>query len=129
MNDYEFHCRCGRSECDAPKRPHADLLLMLAEIGKDLGAALRVASGMRCHIWNQKQGGIAISGHLNGTEADVIAPSTRERHVILASAYRHGVPRIGIGEAYVHIGIKSRLDQQVTWLLRDGRGVVGALGC
>lgn len=129
MRDFEFLCRCGSRECNAPKQPHADLLLLLAEVSKDVGGVLRVYSGMRCKLSNARQGGVPISGHINGTEADIVALSTRERHVILASAYRHGAPRIGIGEAYVHIGVKSQLDQQVTWLIRSGQGVMGAMGC
>ena len=129
FEDFEFHCQCGRRECDAPSVVSSALLKYLTEIRRDFDAPVRVTSGIRCKFWNNKQGGVAISGHLNGSEADIRCDSSRDRYKILSSAYRHGVPRIGIGETFIHIGVAPQLDQQVTWLYRAGRGIMGAFGC
>jgi hypothetical protein len=128
FEDFEFHCRCGRRECDAPKKPTHDLVAVLTEIRRDVKKPLRINSGIRCRFWNAKQGGVAISGHIDGSEADIACSGSRDRYILLCSALRHGVPRIGIADSFVHIGMSANLDRQVAWLYGN-KGIMGSLGC
>lgn len=112
----EFHCRCGRPECDAPREPQRELVALLDTLREDVGAPLTITSGLRCAFWNQHEGGEPNSGHLAGTEADVACPTSRLRYRLLWAAFARGVKRIGIGKRFIHIGLGSTgLPQQVAW--------------
>jgi hypothetical protein len=133
FNDWEFWCRCQRPECDAPRFVTTILLDALDLLRDDLNRPVTVTSGLRCAWWNAREGGDPASGHLDGTEADVRVRTSQDRYAALASALRHGVPRIGIHEGFVHVGVSERLPQAVVWLYPPPRGFLSwsrpRLGC
>ena len=107
FEDEEFHCRCGRPECDAPKAPSRLLALYLDRMRDLYGGPLIVNSGNRCAVWNQQQGGVANSEHVRvrGCEgADLQCRSSRERWTMLDAARHAGFTRIGIGKTFLHVG-------------------------
>lgn len=128
FEDREFWCKCGRGECDAPRQPAPELLALLDEMREDVGAPVHVTSGLRCAWWNRREGGRPDSGHLDGTEADLRCAGSRFRYALLASALRHGVPRVGVAATFLHVGVSPRLDQQVVWVYPPPTAV-GYSGC
>lgn len=115
FSDAEFWCQCHRPECDALREVSQELLTLLDEIRADVARPLRVTSGLRCGWWNAHERGAPDSAHPDGTEADLACATSALRYAILASAYRHGAPRIGIGPTFVHIGTSDRLAHGVAW--------------
>jgi len=116
FTEAEFHCRCGRPDCDARTTPDPALVALLDRLREDVQAPLVITSGLRCVYWNEHEGGEPNSGHLTGTEADVACPSSRLRYQLLWAALSRGVKRIGIGKRFLHIGLSTTpLPQSVVW--------------
>lgn len=112
----EMLCRCRRPECDALTQPDPILMALLDRLREALGSPIVITSGLRCAYWNDHEGGQPDSGHLVGTEADLSCPSSSYRHALLTAIYTRNVPRVGIGADFIHVGIRSALPQQVTWV-------------
>jgi hypothetical protein len=111
----EWACRCGRAACDAPTVPEPALVAMLDRLRDALGAPLVITSGLRCTVWNAREGGQPDSGHLIGTEVDVAVPTSGYRYRLLYEALTLGVKRIGIGNTFCHLGVSRTLPQDVIW--------------
>jgi hypothetical protein len=111
----ELMCRCGRTACDAPTIPEPGLVTLLDDLRDTVGGPLVVTSGLRCAAHNAALGGDPTSGHLTGTEADLACPTSRARYRLLTAAFARGVPRVGIYQKHIHIGLRSALPQDVCW--------------
>jgi peptidoglycan hydrolase-like protein with peptidoglycan-binding domain len=72
----EFKCKCGGKHCNGyPAEIDMVMVGYADEIRHRLGKPLNVNSGLRCSVWNQKQGGVSNSQHLYGTAADLGCPA------------------------------------------------------
>lgn len=101
----EFECTCGK--CGL-KRIDPKFLNTLDAIREDCGFPFYINSGCRCDERNEFIGGAANSPHKILEDgfthaADIRNTSSRERYMIINSALKHGITRIGIGENFVHL--------------------------
>ena len=115
FQDSEFHCRCGRPTCDAPRAPHPELLTRLNIMRALYGAPLVVTSGNRCRFWNTHEGGKKNSEHLTGEAADVQCTNSVDRWLMDEAARQAGFDRLGLGKDFLHVGVSRELPQKVLW--------------
>ena len=115
FKEYEFHCKCGRTECDAPRAPHPELLTRLNIMRTLFGAPLVITSGNRCKFWNKKSGGKDNSEHLTGEGADLRCTNSVDRWKMDDAARQAGFERIGVGENFMHFGVSKDLAPRVMW--------------
>jgi uncharacterized protein YcbK (DUF882 family) len=105
----EFACACGCRYGTRPGDVTPELLAMLEAVRKARGKALRLTSGNRCDIHNQRVGGVPDGEHTTGEAADVWAPSSAARLELVRCAVASGCQRIGVGQTFVHIGVSTAL--------------------
>lgn len=68
----EMRCKCGGKYCNGfPAEPQQLLMELADRARKHFGAPAHVVSGLRCHRWNQFQGGVANSQHMYGEAMDI----------------------------------------------------------
>lgn len=120
FTDDEFRCRCQRPECPAPPRPAPTLLTALETLRTIIGRPLVIASGLRCDYWNRFVGGQPGSEHLTGHAADVACDTSQARYQLIHAALTHGVTRLGVDRAFVHVGVSPSHPQQVVWVYPAG---------
>lgn len=71
----EFRCKCGGKYCNGfPAEPHEATVRYADAIRKRIGKPIPVNSGLRCHTWNQIQGGVYNSNHMYGGAVDLGCP-------------------------------------------------------
>lgn len=88
---------------------HTDFRRTLLAIEADIGFEITVTG---CSHTRKKTASIV---------ADLSAPSSWKRHMILASAYKFGFRRVGIGERHIHLDADLTKPQCVTWLEKKPR--------
>ena len=72
----EFRCKCGGKYCNGfPAEPHEATVRYADAIRKRIGKPIPVNSGLRCPTWNQIQGGVSNSNHMDGGAVDLGCPS------------------------------------------------------
>lgn len=94
----------------------AFLVAGLIRIEHDLGVEFTYNSGYRCYDCNVKAGGAVHSAHLRGKAVDIKCTGSRDRLLILRSAFKMGFRRCGIGHNIVHLDVDTSLDQDVAWV-------------
>lgn len=68
----EIRCKCGGKYCNGFPAEPQQLLMELADRARQhFGRPAHVVSGLRCHRWNQIQGGVANSQHQYGEAMDI----------------------------------------------------------
>ena len=68
----EMRCKCGGRYCNGFPAEPQQLLMELADRARQhFGRPAHVVSGLRCHRWNQIQGGVANSQHQYGEAMDI----------------------------------------------------------
>lgn len=68
----EMRCKCGGKYCNGfPAEPQQLLMELADRARKHFGRPAHVVSGLRCHRWNQIQGGVANSQHQYGEAIDI----------------------------------------------------------
>ena len=108
-------------EFDSPDSPgsgnnmHPDFLALLDRIREDAGIPFRINSGYRTTEHNREVGGKDNSAHVKGFAVDIFAMTSRDKFIIVSTAMRHGVTRIGIGKTFVHIDTDPSLPKSVIW--------------
>jgi uncharacterized protein YcbK (DUF882 family) len=107
----EFACPCG---CGAGE-PDGDLIALLEEMRKTLGAPLRINSGLRCESHNRAVGGKDLSAHLRGEGADLGAEGGEALYHLARAAFKAGARRIGIGKGFVHVDVSGTLPSPRLW--------------
>ena len=106
-----FACPCG--ECDI--KPSSRLLLMADSGRSHSGVPWVVISGPRCPDYDATVGGSRHGEHPDGDGMDVLTPSARILFKIIEGALKAGFTRIGINNGSIHLGVSTRLDQDVAW--------------
>ena len=68
----EMRCKCGGRYCNGfPAEPQQLLMELADQARAHFGRPAHVVSGLRCHRWNQIQGGVANSQHQYGEAMDI----------------------------------------------------------
>jgi len=109
FNYKEFGCKCGKCLFTAGIDIFEKLPILAQEIRNELKRPLKVTSGCRCFLHNQKVGGSEFSQHLreNGFRAmDLDIKSSQERHIAMAIAIKHGAS-IGIHKDFMHFDFRE----------------------
>lgn len=113
----EFRCNCGGRYCNGfPEEPHETTVRYADAIRRRLGKPIPINSGLRCKTWNQIQGGVANSNHMNGGAMDLGRPSgvTPAQMKAAAEEVMGNTGGIGIYDWGIHIddGAYSRWDER-----------------
>lgn len=106
----EFRCKCGGLYCQGfPAEPDEKMVRYADEIRRRLGVPLRVNSGLRCKVWNQKNNGASQSQHMTGLACDLGAPEgvTPEKMASVAEEVIGETGGIGIYSWGIHIDSRS----------------------
>ena len=97
-SDRMLACSCCNSE-----RMSLTFLDMLDQIRADVGEPFIVTSGYRCPRHNKKVSSTGETGpHTTGCAIDIKADS-RLRFLIIKSAIKHGITRIGVARTFIHL--------------------------
>ena len=97
-SDRMLACSC----CNA-KRMSLTFLDMLDQIRADVGEPFIVTSGYRCPRHNKKVSSTGETGpHTTGCAIDIKADS-RLRFLIIKSAIKHGITRVGVARTFIHL--------------------------
>lgn len=114
----EWHCKCGRAECDAKKEPVAELASRLNTLRERLGKPIVITSGLRCQWWNDKQtGSVSDSEHVTGEGVDIAVLGSTERWALLGALFKSPLlfSRVGLGSTFIHLGVGKDKAQRVAW--------------
>jgi len=106
----EFSCPCcGRADIS---KELVDRLDYCREIA---GVPFRINSGFRCKQHNGRIHGKPRSSHLDGSGADISAPSGALKSTIVASLFAGGIKRVGIYKNFIHCDISKKLPYPMLW--------------
>lgn len=113
----ELRCKCGGKYCNGfPAEPHEATVRFADAIRKRIGKPIPVNSGLRCPTWNQIQGGVYNSNHMDGRAIDLGRPSgvTSAQMKAAAEEVMGNTGGIGIYDWGIHIddGAYSRWDDR-----------------
>jgi len=108
---YEFDCKCG---CGL-NNMSAALLAFLDDLREKCEFPFYIRSGSRCEHHNKEVGGKPWSDHLTGEGVDIKITTSQQWFKIIFFAIHLGFKRVGMGETFVHLGIKKTNTQAVMW--------------
>jgi hypothetical protein len=108
-DELECGCGCGLNNV----KP--ELLDKLERARTLLGVPIVIFSASRCPAHNAAAGGARNSEHLTGEAVDVHCYSDDVRFHMLRIAFELGFARVGIGRAFLHLGISQTHPQGVVW--------------
>ena len=106
----EFSCPCcGRVDI-------SDELVNRLDYCREIsGVPFRITSGFRCKQHNRRIHGKPRSSHLDGSGADISAPSGALKSTIVASLFAGGIKRVGIYKNFIHCDISKKLPYPMLW--------------
>jgi len=107
-DDFKCQCNCGTDVTDEVK----ELADRLREV---CGVPLIVNSGARCKAHNKAIGASDTSSHINGSAVDFKCETSHNRYIILSSAIKLGIQRIGLHKGFIHIDIARDRADEVVW--------------
>lgn len=84
-------------------------------IREECGFPFHINSGVRTPSHNAEVGGKTESEHLTGNAVDISVSDSRQRFLIVQSAIKHGINRIGVAKSFVHLGNSPNHPQDVLW--------------
>lgn len=105
-------------KCDPPcslQNMNQGFMNLLDRLRMVAGIPLVLNSAYRSQDYERRKGRSGNGDHPQGKGVDIRCNTSQNRHKILQAAYALGIPRIGVGKTYIHIGIGTGLPQQVTW--------------
>lgn len=108
----ELVCRCG---CGLNNFSPV-LLDFINKIRHRLGKPLVRKSACRCIPHNLVEGGTPTSDHLTGEGIDLRAIASYTRFIIIDTALKLGIKRIGLASTFIHLGINEKNPQMVFWI-------------
>lgn len=115
------------SEFDSPdeigsgKAMDSNFLSMLDDARGIAGIPFTITSGFRTPSHNAYVGGVQAglkskgSSHLFGYAADIAAPTSRQKYIIIDSLIKAGFNRIGVGNSFIHVDNDPDKDPDVIW--------------
>jgi uncharacterized protein YcbK (DUF882 family) len=103
----EFACPC----C-GENRTSLDFAYRLDKARESAATPFVITSGYRCEDYNM---GSPTSSHLKGLAADISAPDSHTRFLILRALFEHGFTRIGIGEDFIHVDDDEEKPSRLAW--------------
>lgn len=107
----EFRCKCGGLYCQGfPAEPDEKMVRYADEIRKRLGVPLKVNSGLRCKVWNDRTPDASkTSKHMLGSAVDLKKPAgiTPEKMASVAEEVMGDTGGIGIYTWGIHIDSRS----------------------
>lgn len=115
------------SEFDSPdeigsgKAMDSNFLAMLDDARGIAGIPFTITSGFRTPSHNAYVGGVQPSNkskgssHLYGYAADIAAPTSRQKYVIIDALLKAGFNRIGIANTFIHVDNDPEKDPDVIW--------------
>lgn len=118
----------------------AQLLEWIAKARWFIDAPMHINSGKRTEEHNKEVGGSATSSHLKGMAADIRSLTSKDRYTIIKAFMLAGlpieileqikafeketgpisIPRIGVGETFIHVDVDPDKTQDVIWLYPHG---------
>tara|TARA_R100001594_G_scaffold137272_2_gene180184 strand:+ start:2240 stop:2650 length:411 start_codon:yes stop_codon:yes gene_type:complete len=113
------------SEFDSPDKPGSgkenmdvNLLMILDNMRHRSGIPYKITSGFRTpeHHKKLKEKGYKTSDtspHLLGKAADIAAPDSRSKYLIIEAALHFGIQRVGVGANFIHIDIQEEPEKPV----------------
>lgn len=110
------------SEFDSPDVPGSGsnmssvFIEILEKIRSEVMYTFQIDSGFRTVKHNNNIGGKSNSSHLRGLAVDIFCVSDHIRFLIIQSAIKNGVKRIGIGNNFIHLDFDDSLPQEVVFL-------------
>jgi uncharacterized protein YcbK (DUF882 family) len=105
----EFACRCGCGLGESLDDLDMELLARLSTVREQFGP-MSVASGVRCMMHNQNEGGkpgsahIAIPGQRVCRAVDIRCTDSISRGKLLALVYPH-FSRVGLHKSFIHMDV------------------------
>lgn len=92
-----------------PKCDISELSSVLVErlilLQKYIGFQLTITSAYRSQSYERSKGRKGTSSHCRGLAVDVSAKDSYTRYNVVVGAALAGIPRIGVGETFVHLDI------------------------
>lgn len=115
-------------EFDSPDAPGSGKLMnpefikILRLIREDIKFPIIITSGYRTEEHNAKVGGKPRSAHTLGVACDIALGGSMDRYLLITSALKHGIKRIGIGDSFIHLDMSYSTEhpQNVIWLYPFG---------
>lgn len=107
-DDFKCSCGCNFDVTDEVK----ELSDKLREV---CGIPLIVNSGARCKAHNEAIGASDTSSHIDGLAVDFKCDISNNRYIILSSAIKLGIQRIGLHKKFIHIDIARDRADEVVW--------------
>ena len=94
-----------------------DFVRKLDEAREMAGIPFKVNSGYRTPNHNTKVGGVKDSSHIKipCCAVDIEAKDGKTRFLIISSAIKVGINRIGIGKNFIHLDSDKTKSQDVIW--------------
>lgn len=113
----EFACSCGCGLCNVD----AEFINKLQIARTIARMPFKIISGCRCKDCNNNAGGKPTSDHLASEDvacrgADIECLNSSVRFAIVSSCLAVGLNRIGIGNGFVHVGMRPDNPQYVMWV-------------
>lgn len=109
LAEFACHC-CGRNDINPA------FVGLLDQARELVNIPFRVSSGFRCQARNRQVSGSPNSEHLVGLGADILAPDSETRFLIVSAALQVGIRRIGVHQHFVHLGVSRLHDPDVLFL-------------
>ena len=104
-------------DVDSGDNMDVDFIRKLDEARETAGIPFKVNSGYRTPFHNTMVGGVKDSSHMNipCCAVDIEAKDSKTRFLIISSAIKVGINRIGIGKNFIHLDSDITKSQDVTW--------------
>lgn len=103
----EFRCKCNGLYCNGfPADPQPGMVYLADAAREYFGRPGHVVSGLRCAVWNRKQGGVENSQHMYGEAVDLRIDGVSAADLLAFIKRQPGVRyAYAINSTNVHIGI------------------------
>jgi len=117
----DFHLYFEYSEFDSPdqvgsyEHMSVEFLNKLAQARKIAAISFKITSGYRSPAHNEKVGGVKGSSHTNGHAADIYAPTSRQKYLIINALLQAGFNRIGVAKNFIHVDDDPSKNEDVIW--------------
>lgn len=117
----DFHFFFEYNEFDSPdvvgsyEKMDVNFLNKLTEARKIAAIGFKITSGYRTPSHNEKVGGVPSSSHTLGHAADIFAPTSRQKYIIINSLLQAGFNRIGVAKNFIHVDDDPSKNEDVIW--------------